>query len=325
MDYVEELDIEARDGNAAFHEFVLALAEMPEDAYYAFFEGDDDPSFYMPHITYRLGPRKLMIFICNGRSEVLKANELISGDGRAADRVLFFVDKDHTDIVSPGGAVDENTFQTTPYSIENYLVSEEVWSRYWIERLHLSAMDSRLVGYTERYRRLRREFHRRSRILMAIVLFGRGVDGRPSIKMNLNNVELDSVFNINVEGGFCTFRRHAGRHFLAASNILKAPSPPTGWELRGIYRKFLASKEAGSYIRGKYELWFFWKVLNAFTRELSDKKKSKELKMRRATPTGTLPRVACVEQLSPLLSCPEALASFLDTRIPIQRLPEAKV
>lgn len=82
MDYAEQLRREIRDAHAVFHQFVLALSVAEATTFFFFFEGDEDPAFYMPHIASRIGPRKYHTFICYGRSEVIKVNELVERDGR---------------------------------------------------------------------------------------------------------------------------------------------------------------------------------------------------------------------------------------------------
>lgn len=316
MSYVDDLRADAREAHSVFHEFILALADMPSDAFFAFYEGEEDASFYAMHIINRAAPKELVSFICNGRTEVLKANELVLRDGRAADRALFFVDKDHTDILNPElPPHPANVFQTHCYSIENYLVSDEVFRQFWVQRLHLSILDPRLNQYLRRFRAIRQHYLMRSRVLMAIVLFGRGIDGRSPAKLNLNNVQLDKVVSVNVEANHCTFEDGAGRHFLAATNIQKSGELPTSRELRQIYRLHLESRDPRCFVRGKYELWLFWKVLMAFTRELSDRDRAKASGCKRATPSWTLSLAGCVEALAGLLQCPPELALFLQSRI----------
>ncbi|CAG9273624.1 DUF4435 domain-containing protein [Burkholderia cepacia] len=316
MSYVDDLRADAHEAHSVFHEFILALADTPSDAIFAFYEGEEDASFYAMHIINRATQRDLVSFICNGRAEVLKANELVLQDGRATDRALFFVDKDHTDILNPDQPPHPaNVFQTRSYSIENYLVSDEVFRQFWVQRLHLSILDPRLNQYLERFRAIRKNYFMRSRILMAIVLFGRGIDGRLPVKLNLNNVQLDKVVDVNFETNHCAFENGAGRHFLAATNIHKSGKLPTSHELRQIYRLHLKSRDPGCFVRGKYELWFFWKVLIAFTRELSDRDRARASGCKRATPSWTLSLAGCVEALASLLQCPPELALFLQSRI----------
>jgi len=316
MDYSDELKEEARNAHSVFHEFVLLVSESDQGRYFGFFEGDDDPSFYSSHIFARIRGAEFVPFICNGRSEVLKVSELVRGDGRCGTYVMYFIDKDHVDIMVGREDLGEDFFRTRPYSIENYLVSRSVLQRYWVERLHLSPSDARLEVYLDRFDKLKGKFYRRMRLLMALVLLGRGIDGRREVKLNLNNVQLDKLFEIDVAREVCIFKTGAAKHFILSTN-LKNCDPVGSADLRAIFRSKLLGMDPDLYVRGKYVLWFFWKILTVFTSELSDREKSRTLAVRRATPNGNLTLASCVESLSTLLSCPPELADFLDRRFAI--------
>lgn len=317
MDFAEQLKLEVRGAHAVFHEFAMLMSRLREQAYFFFFEGDEDPAFYMGYIHARLAGRSAYTFVCDGRAEVLKAHELVQRDGRGSDRAMFFVDKDHSDIagdVPPASA--PSVFQTTHYSIENYLVCEDVFKRFWTERLHLPVTDSRLDDCLSLFRSLHGQFVRRSRLLMALVLIGRGVDGR-SVKLNLNNVKMDKVMKVDCSAGWCLYARGAGQHFLLSSSLSSASPPISGVEVRRVCRKLLRGREAKTFVRGKFELWFFWKFLTVLTRHLSDKSLARESGKQRATPTQQLSLACCVESLSPLTPCPPELLAFLSARIPL--------
>lgn len=312
MDYADLLRGELRQPHPLFQEYVLSLSTQPKTTIFLFFEGDEDPCFYLAHIISYLKSKTYLSFICEGRSEVIKLYKLIQSDGRSPERSLFFIDKDHTDIIDESlTPTSGKIFQTRTYSIENYLVSDEVFYRFWNERLHLSHVDTRYQQYFDRYKSLLSAFYSRNRILMAIVLIGRGVENSPKIKLNLNNVQLDRVFTIDLKNNTCRFKSGAGNHFLIASDLTKNGMKISSLKIRQVYRKYLYGKESQKYIRGKYELWFFWKILVEFTKELSNKEKCKIENVKRATPLAPLPVNACVESLSPLKSCPDDLNAFM--------------
>lgn len=316
MDYAETLRREIRESHAVFHEFALTISKAGSTDVFLFFEGDEDPSFYMPHIVPRLSGRQHFSFICYGKSEVLKVNNLVERDGRASRRALFFVDKDHTDIIEAAPTkISSSVFQTTHYSIENYLTDEAVFRRFWVERLHLSDTDLRYPAYLELLRRMGAAFEKRGRTLMALVLIGRGIDGLPASKLNLNNVQLDRVLHVNAEAGVCRYKLGALQHFLAASNINAASRVVKTTVVRRVIQRHLLSRAPKSYLRGKYELWFFWKVLTQFSRQLSDRDTARRTGAKRATPTIPMSLEGAVESLAPLIPCPSDLTTFLSTAL----------
>jgi hypothetical protein len=312
MDYAEVMRAEARGAHAVFHQFALARS-ADATALFFFFEGEEDPTFYMPHILARISERRHHVFICYGRSEVLKTHSLVERDGRGTLLTLFFVDKDHTDLVSPGSeTLPSSVFQTDCYSIENYLACESVFRRFWIERLHLSDLDPRYQSCLGSLQRVMSSFEARCRVLMALILLGRGIDGAVPIKLNLNNVQLEKIFSVAADPGVCRYRAGALRHFFGATGLGAHPPKHCGARIRAVVRKYLRDKPPKTYVRGKYDLWVFAKSLAYFSRQLSDRETARRTGLPRATPTVPFTIDSATDSLAALASCPPALAAFLD-------------
>ena len=320
-DQAKLLRDEARTPHALYHQFALAQSKSAADAQFLFFEGVDDPVFFVGHIVPRLNGRDYYEFICNGRDGVIKVHELCTRDGRASDRTLFFIDKDHTDILGAATELPTSLFQTECYSFENYIVCKQVFRRFWTERLRLQSTDGRYSEYSDRFDKLHCSFAARMRLLMAIVLIGRGLEGRPRAKLNLNNVNLEKVISVDLPTGRVRWMRSGGQHFLAASNIKESGIQVRGDDVRRVYRTFLRDKDPKSYIRGKYELWFFVRFLAAMSRTLSDKQAAKATGLPRATPGEIICYGTCLDSLSGLSTCPTALGVFLDDRIAATVVP----
>ena len=303
---------EARGAHAVFHQFALARS-TDAAALFFFFEGEEDPTFYMPHIIARISDRRHHVFICYGRAEVLKTHSLVERDGRGTLQTLFFVDKDHTDFLNPAlEALPSSVFQTDCYSIENYLACESVFRRFWIERLHLSDLDPRYQTCCASLGRVMASFEARCRALMALILLGRGIDGSAPIKLNLNNVQLEKMFSVAADRGICRYKAGALRHFLAATGLGAHIPQHCGPRIKAVVRNCLRSRSPKTYIRGKYDLWVFAKSLAYFTRQLSDRETARRTGLPRATPTVPLTIESAVDSLAPLTSCPPPLAAFLD-------------
>ncbi len=312
MDYVELLRAEARGAHAVFHQFALARS-VDAAALFFFFEGEEDPTFYMPHIVARLSDRRHHVFICYGRSEVLKSHSLVERDGRGAQQALFFIDKDHTDFMSNADPnLPWSVFQTDLYSIENYLTCENVFRRYWIERLHLSDLDPRYAECLRSMQRVMSSFESRCRLLTALILLGRGIDGGSSIKLNLNNVQLEKIFIVTPDLGQCKYKPGALKHFLAATGLGAYLPKNCGVRAKAVVRNHLYGKAPKTYIRGKYDLWVFAKALAFFTRQLSDRETARRTGAQRATPTVPLSVDAAIDSLAPLAPCPPTLIAFLN-------------
>ena len=317
MDQAKLLREEARSPYSIFQQVITSLPRCSGDALFAFFEGEEDPVFYVNHLLHRIGEREYHEFICYGRSPVLKVQQLCDRDGRIAGRSIYFIDRDHSDIVSPEkDGLPRAVFETSTYSFENYLVCDPTFRRFWTERLHLLSTDSRFDKELDNFRRAQVNFLNRMRLLMAMLLIGRGVDTFKPVKLNLNNVDLSKIIQIDHAVGTVRWTNGAGKSFLQSSNMFESGiAEIRGDKIRQVFRKHLRDKHPKTYVRGKYELWFFVKLLTLRTSELSNKKHAAKLGLPRATPKSQLSMTNAVETIASLAPCPQDLAEFLTTRL----------
>lgn len=315
MDYAQFLREERTRAHSIFHSVVLELEDIDHSIVLAFFEGDDDPSFYLPHLRARCGNSQCKTYICNGREEVLGVLRLLEADGRAISRSLFFIDKDHNDFLA-SVECHRQLFQTEFYSIENYLVSLELFSIYWVEILHLDATDGREKNYLDQFHKAYARFAKRMQTLMAIVLLGRGIDGYPPRKLNLKNVNLDLIFEIDFENAICRYKLGAGRHFAVASNSIEYIEPGAFFnrrkKIKAIIDTYFKGKNTKEFIRGKYELWFFVKFIQRISAKLSSREEARLTGFKRATPKIKISYDTAVEVLAPRVPCPDRLLTFLN-------------
>lgn len=314
-DQADILREEARSPHAVFHQFMLLMGKSTPESFFLFFEGSEDPAFFIGFILSRLNGREYHELVCNGRQGVIKVNELCSRDGRAFDRTLYFIDKDHCDLMNPTEVLPNRMFQTDCYSFENYIVCKQSFRRFWTERLHLHSDDPRLDSYHELYERLHQSFLKRMHILMAIILIGRGIDKRLVAKLNLNNVKMEKVLSIDMDAGRVRWVPSGGNNFLAASNMTASGIAVRGDAIRSVVRKYLRSHEPKSYVRGKYELWFFVRFLSQITKKLSDRNLANTTGLPRATPGEVITHASAIDSLCGLTPFPATLGSFLDVNI----------
>lgn len=314
MDYVEQLKQEAHGAHSIFHQYSLQISRENLKCYFLFLEGHEDLSFYMNFIAPRLSGRQPIHFTCFGRTEVIKVSELVNNDERSLGRALFFIDKDHTDIYPANDeGLANNIFQTSVYSVENYIVCKDVFSRFWTERLHLSVADDRYEIYLDKFIKTHKSFIKRMRLITALILIGRGINGEKS-KLNLNNVNLDNLFKIDIENSSCHYKKGALSSFKTASDFALRHAQPKGKELIKTYREHLARRDPKTYLRGKYELWFFCKFLNAISSMLSSKKHCPK-HLPRATPKASIQFEGCLETLANFCPIPEELKSFIEQHV----------
>jgi hypothetical protein len=315
MDYAESLRAELTKAHAVFQAVLMDIPNYSTLNTLLFFEGDDDPSFYFPHIRAQDNSKDYITFICNGRIEVLKTLELIESDGRAYKRSLFFIDKDHNDIIGVN-KLNARLYQTKYYSIENYLVCLNIVNSYWVETLHLQTLDTRKAELIDCFNQTYNSFNKKMTTLMALVLLGRGCcSSIPARKLNLNNANLDLIFDVDFEKKTCKYLTGAGKHFADSTNVTDYGSATKLADIKAIIAKHLMERVSKEYIRGKYELWFFVKYLQFITKKLSSKAEAKVSKLKRATPKISISHETAIENLGSKVNCPEDLKIFLHTML----------
>ena len=116
---------EARESPAVLKIRIAQIrSQRPSTPIFAF-EGDDDKIVYARWISRIQGALSYEPFVCKGKREVRKLKDVLFRDlNGLSEGVYFFVDRDFDDLF---GFVDSiGVFLTDKYSIENYLVSEEV-------------------------------------------------------------------------------------------------------------------------------------------------------------------------------------------------------
>jgi hypothetical protein len=319
VDYVDLLRQERTKAHSVFHLLIGMLPKTNDEDIFLFFEGDEDPAFYMPHVRAQVGEFIPHQFMCYGRAEVVKVYDLIRNDGRALTKSFFFIDKDHNDIVGVGVNLIEKPeiFQTTWYSIENYLVHIDVVNAYWTEILHLETTDERKNEMLRAFTILHEQFLRKMTLIMAIVLLGRGILGSQAVKLNLNNITMDLIFKINYETLECKYKKAASESLSKATNTPSISGKNYFPLLKKICRDFLETRKSKEVVRGKYELDFFVRFLSYFTTKLASKSKSAQANVKRATPALQISQHNAVEILSPRISCPPDLLQYLRRRMSI--------
>lgn len=174
--------------------------------------------------------------------------------------------------------------------------------------------------YIEKYRLMHAVFMRRMRLLMGMVLVGRGIDGKGGVKLNLNNANLDRVIKIDVASGTVRWAKNALSNFSQSVNLNPLVEAGLALEdVRRICRKYLPLGYSKAYVRGKYELWFLIKYLIGMTRELSDRGAAALSGLPRAKPRDSLGFSNGVLYLSPLAPCPKDLSCFLIKRFGVPK------
>lgn len=114
-------------GSEAYMDFLYRYNPKKRQLF-AFYEGDEDASYYGSILRTRYeGECVIEEIIAGCKSSVLKVLREFNWDVYTREQVCFFVDKDLDFWLEQEHISDSNLFVTDGYSVENYLVSREMF------------------------------------------------------------------------------------------------------------------------------------------------------------------------------------------------------
>lgn len=316
-DFADYLTSQARAESAVLHEFMLRFQESSNDLH-LFFEGDEDPSFYMPVVRARARGVVSWSYVCGGKPALAELRRYLVEKKYLLDRVLFFVDRDFDDLLGCQINPNPRTFITDPYSIENYLVGVDQAEIVLVDLSGLSRVDSDCETFLLSLDSL---LDRCSQVILpflAMSLAAREVGMKP----NFNNVNLANVFVVDLQPD--RIRRKDGAAQKCISAILpKDASVPLSRIIR--WARHLRSLDTKLWFRGKYELWFFERLLLLFLDGLAAKRKAAKKKSIRIP--ASLREGRLFEALGGRINPIPSLESFLSGSISggvSERIPETE-
>jgi hypothetical protein len=149
--YIEKIKASRKSPAVLKTKLVILRGQLPDCIVFAF-EGDSDkPVYYQwakqirPDLSYEP-------FVCGGKKQVFQFREMLARDlGGLSNRVYFFIDRDFDDLA--GNDSSPVSFMTDRYSVENYLVSAQVFEELLKDEFHCHAepkLRKEIIGQFER-------------------------------------------------------------------------------------------------------------------------------------------------------------------------------
>jgi len=223
--------------------------------------------------------------------------------------VLFFVDKDFSDFLSENYPKAGNIYVTDFYSIENYLVSEDMLIRVWNEiiRFPNTSIDTSVI--IQKFQVQLARFYNFVLPITAWIVYLR----RKGIQPNINNVNFSRIFYFNEDLVIGKKEEIGLRGEIERLERTCGVVTPKGFlsHLGSLTKEFV-ELEPKTYIRGKFELWFFVKFIEKLTSMLratiSDLGESIGMKTQISEDNA-------IEVLGPRLQIPPSLDRFLHENI----------
>ncbi len=258
------------------------------------FEGHDDQSFYINHFPANI---EFDAFVTFGKANSIELYNSLDWTKYSKERIIFFIDRDYDRILGIPVPEDLNIYETTFYSIENYVVNENILRRAIRELFHFYDGDV-INAICELFRDSLTDFTESIKPIVTWILFVRNKGLRP----NLNNIDLSAFFGIN--SSLILTKPNVDRIQLL-NKFTQVTTPPfTLSEYKRLRVQIEQIPEYKMYLRGKFELWFFLRFLNEVHIYLNNvgHKKSQKTSI---TATNSL------EVLGPRVPCPARLFEFI--------------
>jgi hypothetical protein len=304
MDFLAKIKNAAKTSNEPYIN-LLQQYKKSDKSIHLFHEGKDDPSFYTNFIKNILGEEyKLYFYNSGNKDKVLKDYKKINWSTYKKHRVLFFTDKDYSDILGLKHITDENIFVTKYYSIENYLVTKEVVERILVELISIRE-EVIIRGIIKDFDKQYSRFCDLIRIISAWTLFHKR-SGREPV---LQNIKLKDIFKFVSKNGILRSKSPKFGLFNYLDTKTKVVTPSKS--MKKIIREYKQLKlvPSKSHIRGKYEVWFLSAYIEYLLKELNSQKKPGEEKFKMSF---SLAPSNVIVTLGTRLTVPKDICSFLN-------------
>jgi len=250
----------------AYHEFLLRY-DATKKCVYGFVEGKDDPSFYRGFIE-RFIPEdwSVDLLVSGNRKKVLDAEAAFDWTRFSRQQIAFFIDRDLVHFLQPDCTYATNVYVTDGYSVENSIVTRDVFARL-LQEVHnvidwtepektalLAHFDARLSEFQE---------------LLSPIMAQIAIWRRDNVKANLGNFDLGSVVRI-VDGRIASCEGREGSQEkvdrLCQCTGAEAASVDAQNEMEAAFK---VSEGPTKLTRGKYLVWFLALITNEYHTKIS--------------------------------------------------------
>lgn len=305
MIYVEGFRRERESPASVHFQFLLKATRFP-NGIHAFFEGPGDLSFYTNFLhRFVTNAAHVWEYKCGNKKGVYEVYSKIK-KGTWSGVMLFFVDKDLSDILEEDWEKAATIYTTDYYSIENYLVSEEMLLRIWSElfRFKQGELEFDQV-HSDKFCVELERFYQLVLPMMAWAVYLR----RKGMRPNVNNINFTRFFDWSED---MTLVRSNEVQRVGELKLLEqvcGVETPDSWvlEAEAIIQE-LSNLAPKTYIRGKLELCFFVRFVEKFLKFLDKNMANVGGGATLKTPLG---EENAIEILGPRVSIPSSLEQFL--------------
>ena len=237
----------------AFHRFLLDYRPSTR-IIYAFFEGQEDQSVYINHLqSYVYEGWKVQSYCCGNKDSIYEVFKKIDWSRHPRNRILFFVDKDLSDIVGDEYPVEENIYVTGYYSVENYLVTATMLERVLREIYHLDH-ETAITDIIEKFEINLIKFYEFMIFVISWIVCCR----RNAMRPHLNEIKVKKILTFNEYGLLQKIIPYGYKSLLGYfENVCRTKKIHNlHQQMREIQQELGGISNPKVYVRGKYEVAF---------------------------------------------------------------------
>ena len=303
MEFIDYLRSVSQGGTTDYTAFIRQY-RRDEKSIHIFYEGYEDPSFYMSTIREcGFDDVKVYYHRAKNKANIYRYFGLIDWRRYQKHRVLFFTDKDFSDVLNTVYPESSNIYVTEFYSIENYVVTSQVLERILVDYCRIS--DAELIQRViEMFESAYDDFSKKVLPLIAWIIYHR----RAGRGTQLNNINMDRLMWITLDFRVQNRSTHNDENRIQyLDRVCQVSTENNCWvtilniirELQGYIPKKI--------IRGKFDLWFYMKFINHAISTLNTNLSPNP----RITLKVPISASSALITLSPIAKKPQSLKDFI--------------
>lgn len=267
-------------------------------------EGKDDVPFYGTKADgYIPSGWKLVIIPAKNRKKVVEVYNSLDWSHYSKNKIMFFIDQDLSDYTKEDTPQDTNVYVTDKYAIENDLCTADTYLKalkYYYDLVDIDEKDEDCLQkfFTESCEK----FVTMSTPVMAQILHWK----LNRIKANYANFKAQNIFEINNKS-FQLVETYQSEHSILLELCKQSGVPYSPIDILEYINLLNEKHTPEEYIRGKYILAFFVKILNFTTKNSSNILPSS----RKSKDNLGLGYENALSKLCGIMKSPESLDKFL--------------
>jgi hypothetical protein len=307
MSILQELEESMHSDAPSYMEFLYRYDPKKKQVF-AFYEGDEDSSFYHRILETAIeSDCELEEIVAGCKNNVLKLHREFDWGIYNSKQIVFFVDRDLSYWLGDSAQYGENVFVTDEYSVENYVANSQGFRAWLIHfegfaRAKKQEIDSMVSEYESSVAIFKEEMMP----IMAQAVVAKRHDS--SISLSAFKITSNKSILFSIQEGHMTFEICKGKSILEKWKL----SSENQDEVTKQIEQFTIEKSNYS-VRGKWILCFMAEVgeymrlnSNIFAPSLGNTGKT--------APTCSVPTAQCLSVLAPYCtkSVPKRLDEFLN-------------